>query len=153
MRKRSKLSEGKPIPELINTTHLNIRFNEVDSLGVVWHGHYLTYFGDGRNGFGKEFGLSYLGAHANGVALPIIQSFCEHKKPLRYGDEAYIETQFLDTPAAKIIFQYKIFRKTDKALMTTGKTVQVFMNENGELLLTLPSFFIEWKRKFGLLNS
>jgi acyl-CoA thioester hydrolase len=35
--------------------------------------------------------------------------------------------------------------------VATGETVQVFMNREGELMLTNPPFFEEWKRKVGLL--
>ena len=35
---------------------VTVRFQEVDSMGVVWHGHYLTFFEEGRAAFGREFG-------------------------------------------------------------------------------------------------
>ena len=41
---------------LKNTVEIPIRFSEVDSLHVVWHGHYVKYFEDGREAFGKDFG-------------------------------------------------------------------------------------------------
>ncbi|SVE46445.1 uncharacterized protein METZ01_LOCUS499299, partial [marine metagenome] len=42
------------------STDLRIRFNEIDALGIVWHGHYIKYFEDGREAFGKEHNISYL---------------------------------------------------------------------------------------------
>ena len=33
---------------LKNTIEHAIKFSEVDSLRVVWHGHYVRYFEDGR---------------------------------------------------------------------------------------------------------
>ena len=39
-----------------------IRFNETDPLGIVWHGHYITYLEDGRESFGKKYaGISKSG--------------------------------------------------------------------------------------------
>ena len=63
---------------------------------------------------------------------------------------ARIETTIVDSPAAKMIFVYKIFDKNNK-VVATGETVQVFMNREGELMLTNPPFFEDWKRKVGLL--
>jgi len=35
-------------------TETIIRFSEVDSMGVVWHGNYIKYFEDGREAFGNK---------------------------------------------------------------------------------------------------
>jgi len=39
--------------ELNSTTKIQVRFNEADPLGIVWHGHYIRYFEDGREAFGN----------------------------------------------------------------------------------------------------
>ncbi len=36
---------------------VRVRFSEVDSLKMVWHGSYVKYMEDGREAFGREFGL------------------------------------------------------------------------------------------------
>ena len=93
---------------LKNTTEIPVRFSEVDSLRVVWHGHYLKYFEDGREGFGKQYGLSYLDIfNAEGLAVPIVGVQIQYKKPLEYGDSAIIETTFINSPAAKLIYDFK----------------------------------------------
>ena len=35
------------------TKTFEVRFSEVDSMGVVWLGHYATYFEDAREEFGR----------------------------------------------------------------------------------------------------
>ena len=45
---------------LTTEIEFDIRFSETDAMGVVWHGNYLKYFEDGREAFGKEFGMEYL---------------------------------------------------------------------------------------------
>ncbi len=133
-----------------DTTTIRIRFNEVDPLGIVWHGNYITYFEDGREAFGEKHGISYLDVKSHGFTTPIVESSCKHKAPLMYGDIATIETTFEDSPAAKMIFSYKIFNPKGK-LVCQGKTIQVFVNDAGELSLNLPTFFANWKKKIGLL--
>lgn len=130
--------------------NIRVRFNETDPLGIVWHGYYITYFEDGREAFGRHHGISYLDVFGQGFTTPIVKSVCEHKLSLRYGDTARIETTIVNTPAAKMIYRYKIFDANNE-LACTGETTQVFLDKNGELMLTNPPFFEDWKRKQGLI--
>lgn len=41
-------------PTLSVTKTLTIRFSEVDSMGIVWHGSYALYFEDAREAFGAN---------------------------------------------------------------------------------------------------
>lgn len=126
-----------------------VRFNEVDSLGIVWHGHYISYFEQGREAFGRKHGISYLDMKANNFATPIVKSSCEHFLPLKYGDSVRIETSFINSVSAKMIFKYELFN-AENQLVCRGETVQVFTDFDGKLSLYAPDFFAEWKEKMGL---
>lgn len=139
------------VAALTVSQEIRVRFNETDPLGIVWHGHYITYFEDGREAFGRHHGISYLDVFDSGFSTPIVKSICEHKLSLRYGDVARIETTIVDTPAAKMIFRYKIF-DTNNEIACTGETIQVFLDSKGELMLTNPPFFEKWKCKVGLIK-
>ena len=138
--------------KLTVTSEIRIRFNETDPLGIVWHGHYISYFEDGREAFGRQHGISYLDVFENGFATPIVKSSCEHKLSLKYGDVVKIETTFINTQSAKMTFRYRIF-DTKNQVVCTGETVQVFLDNKGEMVLNNPPFFEEWKKKMGLLND
>ncbi len=137
--------------ELFDRTEVKVRFGEVDSMRIVWHGNYLKYFEDAREAFGEKYGLGYLDVYKHNVMIPIVKVQCDFKKPLEYGDCAVIEAKFVNSEAAKIVFEYKIFRKSDMELAATGSSVQVFLTPEGELLLTTPEFFIGWKIHWGLI--
>jgi acyl-CoA thioester hydrolase len=128
-----------------------VRFSEVDSLGIVWHGNYVQYMEDGREAFGKKYDLKYLDIYGNGYFTPIVKLVCDYKYSLNYGDTAIVETIYTDSEAAKIQFDYNIYRKSNHELVATGKTVQVFLNTSRELMLNIPPFFAEWKKKRGIL--
>ena len=134
---------------LKHTTRFRVRFNETDPLGIVWHGHYITYFEDGREAFGEALGISYRHIKDNGFLAPIVKCTCEYKAPLRHGDWAEIETVFINNAAAKMVFRYTIFN-TAQQVVATGETTQVFTDTNGELILTNPPFFVDWKVTHGL---
>ena len=136
---------------LTHQTEVTVRFNEADPLGIVWHGHYLRYFEDGREAFGKYYGISYLDFYRQGLAVPVVSVNCDYKKPLRYGDSVIVEIVFRSTPAAKLMFDYRMYQPDSKVLVATGSSVQVFVDiKNFELQLTVPAFFEEWKRKWEM---
>lgn len=136
----------------VNKTEIPIRFSEVDSLRVVWHGHYLKFFEDGREAFGKQYGFGYLDIfESDGLAVPIVDLSLQYKRPLEYGDDAIVETSLVNTPAAKIIFEYNIYSKKHGYLACTGKSIQVFTDPvRKELCITVPPFYEEWKKKHGM---
>lgn len=140
--------------EICHTSQVRVRFVETDPLGIVWHGNYIQYFEDGRESFGRAHGISYLDQKEHGYATPIVKSSTDHKLPLRYGDIATVKTIYVDSPAAKMVFRYEVYNQNDQ-LVCTGETVQVFVDNigNGELSLTVPDFFMEWKKKVGLLDE
>jgi acyl-CoA thioester hydrolase len=133
---------------LNHQTEIIVRFNEADPLGIVWHGHYLRYFEDGREAFGKIHGISYLDCYKHGLAVPVVSVHCDYNKPLRYGDTVLVETTYVDTAAAKLTFDYKIFEAKSRSLVAKGHSVQVFVDaKTFELQLTMPVFFEAWKRQ------
>jgi acyl-CoA thioester hydrolase len=63
-----------------------------------------------------------------------------------------VETNYVDSPAAKLKFEYKIFEAKSGTVVAKGSSVQVFVDvHNFELQLTLPPFFEAWKRKNNLI--
>ncbi len=136
--------------ELTDRMEIKVRFGEVDSMKIVWHGNYLKYFEDGRESFGAKYHLGYLDVYRHRVMIPIVQVRCDFKKPLVYGDTAVVETRFVNSDAAKILFEYTIYRASDNEVMATGSSMQVFLTPEGELLLTAPEFFTGWKKLWGL---
>ncbi|MDR2011307.1 MAG: acyl-CoA thioesterase [Bacteroidales bacterium] len=129
----------------------SVRFSEVDSMNIVWHGSYALYFEDAREAFGKKFGLEYLYMFDKGFYAPLVELHFEYKRPLIYRDIGKVEITLRDTEAAKIIFDYKIFSVPSGELIATGHSVQVFLDKDYNLVWTIPDFFLEWKKMNGLI--
>ena len=137
---------------LTHVTELDVKFSEADPLGIVWHGHYIRYFEDGREAFGKKYGISYLDVHKQGYVIPVVNVQCDYKRSLRYGDTVIIETQFNACDAAKMKFSYRLVNAKTKELVATGSSIQVFLDAAGSTLqLTNPDFFTDWKKKHALI--
>lgn len=138
---------------LLCRTPVRIRFSEVDSMGVVWHGNYIRFFEDGREAFGLKFGVGYLDFYQAGVLIPLVKVTCDYKKPLAYGDTAIVETRFVNCDAAKLMYEYTVFKEDSQEIVATGSSTQVFLDRNRELLFDFPEFFLAWKRKHGLTDN
>lgn len=136
---------------LKNITFCKIRFSEVDAMKVVWHGNYVKYLEDGREAFGKEYALGYSDVYAKNVMTPIVKLEMNFKNYLHHNEQIRVETEFKNTQAAKIIFDYKIFRCSDNKEVLQAQSIQVFTDITGELLLTNPPFYEVWKKKWGLV--
>ena len=72
----------------------------------------------------------------------------QYISPLTVNEVAVIETRFIDTPAAKLCFEYIIHRQSDGALVARGSSVQVFVDRDGNMCLNTPTFFDEWKKQW-----
>ena len=75
---RTKNKIGSSEAALTNISYTNVRFSEVDSMCVVWHGSYVRYLEDGREAFGKKYaGIGYMDMYSNGYTAPIVDMHME----------------------------------------------------------------------------
>ena len=116
-------------------------------MGVVWHGSYALYFEDAREAFGREWNLTYQGFIEHEVYAPLVELTFHYKRPIRHGQTIRITISYEPTDSAKIIFNYEIRDAQTNNLLTTGRTVQVFMNLEYELLWEKPNFYRLWQEK------
>jgi acyl-CoA thioester hydrolase len=130
---------------------INIRFSEVDSMQIVWHGSYSLYLEDAREEFGKKYGLGYLYIFNSGFYSPLVEMNFSFKDAIPYGTLIRVDITYHYTEAAKIIFDYEIHDAKDNHLLTTAHTVQVFLNKEYKLEWTNPTFYLEWQKKWGLI--
>lgn len=131
------------------TKSFDIRFSEVDSMGVVWHGNYVKYFEDAREAFGAKYDLEYLMMYDKGFFEPIVELTLKYKQPMIYGMKPEVYIVYRSCEAAKIIFDYEIRDAATKEVFVTGHSVQVFMDKNThQLVLTSPEFYTEWKQRW-----
>ena len=133
--------------ELKASKILDIRFSEVDSMNVVWHGSYMLYFEDAREEFGRKYQLEYTRIAGNGYYAPLVDMEFHYRRPITYGMRPRIDIIYRPTEAAKIIFDYEIHDPDTDELMASGRSVQVFMDKNYQLIWTNPDFYAEWKKR------
>lgn len=135
-------------PVLTVEARRRVRFEEVDMLGIVWHGHYVSFLDDGRVAFGDRFpALSYAKMREERVATPIVQLHLDYKAPLYFDDVMAVETTLHWTDALRLNFSYRISR-SDGRPAVTAYTVQLFTKPDGEMLLVPPDWIEEFRRQW-----
>ena len=72
-----KRKTNQQVAALTNRTTFRVRFSEIDSMQIVWHGEYVRYFEDGREAFGKQYGLDYMSIYREGYMVPIVDLTCQ----------------------------------------------------------------------------
>jgi acyl-CoA thioester hydrolase len=140
--------QDAPAP-LSLTIQRRVRFEEVDSMGIVWHGCYPSYFEDGRVALGHRYGISYSDFIREQVPVPVRQMQIDYHRPLRFEEEMEVKTTLHWSDAARINFEYEI-RNAPGQLVCTGCTVQLMLDRNFDVLLAPPPFFAafltRWKQ-------
>ena len=130
---------------------IDVRFNEVDAVGIAWHGSYAIYFEEARAAFGAKYGLEYSRIYDSGYYAPITEIHFNFKRFLKYLDRIRVVITYRPCEAARLIFDYEIFNCATNELIATGNSVQVFLNREFQLVFTSPDFYKEWKCKNGVL--
>ena len=146
--------QGSPAaqpPYLEETTTVRVRFPEVDSLRIVWHGHYVGYFEEGRRAFGRRFGLDYPVFVEHRLAAPVVHLSVNYLAPARMDDLLTVTARLLRSEAAKLEFTYEIWRSSDPLLLVTGSTIQAFTTLDGKLILQRPPLLVERYRRWESL--
>lgn len=116
-----------------------VRFPEVDSYGVVWHGHYVQYFEVARNALCAAFGLTPADALAHGYKVPITKVTMDLKRPARLDDRLVVSARLAPPETAKLAMAYEIRREETGEILASGATEQVILDPTGQLLLTFPA--------------
>lgn len=137
--------------QLTASRKFEIRFSEVDSMNIVWHGSYPLYFEDAREEFGRKYGLGYMTIFGNGYYAPLVELSFKYKKPLLYEMQPVIVITYVPTESAKIVFDYEIIDDRDGSVLATGRSVQVFMDREYRLVWENPEFYQNWKKQWEVI--
>src|SRR3954465_595193 len=58
-----------------------VHFSEVDSMKLVWHGHYLRYCESAREAYCRDRGLSYQQMEDGDCVAPVVRAQLEYLAP------------------------------------------------------------------------
>jgi acyl-CoA thioester hydrolase len=146
-----KAREGDPSP-LSARVLRKVRFQEVDSAGMVWHGRYAGYFEEARDALGELYGIGYLDFYRNGVFVPVRMFHVDFYRPLRLQEEVVVEASLHYSEAARINHSFVILDREEN-VATTGYTVQMMLDADRNLCVFPPPFYEDFLRRWRLSGS
>lgn len=127
----------------MNTCTERARYAETDQMGVVHHSVYLFWMEIGRTELLREEGLSYHEMESRGVMLPVSKLGCKYISPCYYDDVVEICSAATLLTRVKLRVDYKIYRKSDKALLFEGYTEHAVLDKESRKIMRAPEWFQE----------
>ncbi len=116
--------------EAVEST-VRVRYAETDQMGVVYYGHYFTYFEVGRVEWCRARGFNYRDMEReDGALLVVAEARCRYKAPARFDDLLRIRTWLKHTRPTVIAFAYELHNSESGQLLATGETVHFITDSN-----------------------
>ncbi len=121
---------------------LEVRFHDVDMVGVVWHGHYLRYLENARWALMNQLGYGLDRMLESGFAWPIVELQSKYLNPARFGDRLRVRASLLEWES-RLALNYLVSRLDDGVRIARARTVQVAVDaRSGELQFATPRDFV-----------
>lgn len=124
-------------------TSLTIPFHDVDSMGIVWHGHYLKYFEIARCELLGKIGYGYREMALSDYSWPIIDTRVKFVQAITFEQEINIQATLKEFDL-RLKIDYLITDSRTRQRMTKGYTIQTAVSHlTNEITMPLPIAFID----------
>ena len=132
---------------------LDVPFFDVDSLFIVWHGHYVKYLEQARCAFLAEISHDYNVMRETGFAYPIVKLDVKYIKPATFGQKIRVEMAVVEFESCLKV-NYTITDVKTGTKLTKASTTQVAVRiDNGEMQFQTPDVFQAAIRQFAGFNA
>jgi len=120
-----------------------VPFFDVDSMDVVWHGHYIKYFEVARCALLDRIGHNYTQMRDAGYAWPVIDVQLRYMRGARFNQRIFVRADLIEWEN-RLKINYLITDAETGERMTRGSTVQVAVEiASREMQLASPKVFVE----------
>lgn len=129
-------------------TTIDVRYQETDQMGVVYHANYLVWFEIGRTKLIEELGFSYTEMEQNNVVSPVTDVHISYKSAIRYGESVTIETWLEKYDGIRSIYGYNVIGENE-VVAVTGTTEHVIVTNDTFRPLSLRKTFPDWHAAYN----
>ena len=91
------------------------RYAEVDQQGVVFNGHYLTWFDEACTGFLDHLGVTYPGLIDTGHDIQVVHSEIDYLTAVRWRDSVRVAVQCERIGSTSFTLRFTVLRRNDDA--------------------------------------
>jgi acyl-CoA thioester hydrolase len=120
---------------------IQIRYDEVDKMGYVYHGNYAKYYHISRTELMRDIGFSDKEFESHNIILPIIELNIKYLKPIYYDDVITIKTYLRQLPDSRMTFEHEVRNVVGELINTASSTV-VFVDNVTRRPMRAPAFFV-----------
>jgi len=109
---------------------IRVRYAETDRMGIVYHSNFVIWFEVGRVELLRQLGFQYseMEQHDN-CHIPVVDLRVRFKAPAQYDDEIVVRTELKNVRSSLLHFSYEVFRQSDRALLATGETMHIIVDD------------------------
>jgi acyl-CoA thioester hydrolase len=102
------------------------RYAEIDQQGVVFNGHYLTWFDEAFTAFLDHVGLPYPELIASGYDVMVVHSELAYGGSVRWRDDARVAVACERQGTTSFTLAFTVYRSADEVAVT-GRNVYVVL--------------------------
>ncbi|UXR68816.1 MULTISPECIES: thioesterase family protein [unclassified Staphylococcus] len=124
-------------------TEIEVRYQETDQMGVVYHGNYATWFEVARTDYVRKLGLDYMEMERQGVVSPVTELNVQYKKSVGYPDVVTVKTWVSKFSRLRYRYEYEVYN-SEGEVVTKGYTDNVIITKDGGKPLRLDKSFPKW---------
>ncbi|WP_095078061.1 thioesterase family protein [Pseudomonas sp. Irchel s3h17] len=124
-------------------TQILVPFFDVDSMHVVWHGHYVKYLEMARCALLDRLGHNYNAMHASGYAWPVIDLQLRYVRGAVFGQTLNVRASLVEWEN-RLKINYLISDLASGERLTRASSVQVAVHiASREMQLASPKVLID----------
>lgn len=132
---------------------IDVPFHDVDSMNVVWHGHYLKYFELARCQLLEQFDYNYNQMRESGYVYPVIESHIRYAHGIIFNQKIRVVAKLVEWEN-RLKIDYTIYDAQSNKRLTKGYTIQVAVRiEDRELCLTSPPILLQKLQQWSAFNA
>lgn len=126
------------------STHIRVRYGEVDQMGFVYYGNYALYYEIARAEMIRACGYPYSEMEKEGTVMPVVKMNIKYLRAAKYDELIRIETSLLEMhPQPFITFHHKIFNEQDE-LINKAEVTLTFYNLSTQKRVAMPDRFRQY---------
>ena len=124
-------------------SEITVPFFDVDSINMVWHGHYVKYLEIARCALLDMLGHNYMDMKASGYVWPIIDVQLRYIQAARFGQKLRVRAELIEWQN-RLKIHYLISDAQTGERLTRASTVQVAVNlSDGQMQLASPQIMVD----------
>ena len=126
---------------------IRVRYAETDQMGVVYYGHYLTYYEVARVESLRNLNIAYKDIEKSGIMMPVLTNESKYIRPAFYDDLISMEVRIEEMPDTRITFHYTFFNENAKVIHK-GKTQLAFVDVSTNKPVKVPEYITKVLQPF-----